>query len=149
MEKAYFKMYLFLCWGRDGGNSSSGESKWRLPWGLLCETSGRRKLCMIPCHSCYIYRIWRSKEVGGSHNLGWQCKVQGGGGGGGVGGGKFFGDGSFQHVILLYWNFIVRLAGYCKVFYRIPPLFPILLLFYLFCTYLSKFARLKVQFKVS
>ena len=60
------------------GNSSSGGSKWGLPWGLLCGTNGRRKECVMPCHSCYIYRIWRSKEVGGSHNLGWQCNVQGG-----------------------------------------------------------------------
>ena len=46
---------------------------------------------MTPCHSCYIYRIWRSKEVGGSHNLGWQCKVQGGGGGG-----NFYGEWEFS-----------------------------------------------------
>ena len=25
---------------------------------------GRRKLRMVPCHSCYIYGTWRSKEVG-------------------------------------------------------------------------------------
>ena len=36
-----------------------------------------------------------------------------------------------HHIILLYWNFIVSLTGYCKTFYRILPLFLILLLFYL------------------
>ena len=25
---------------------------------------GRRKLCMVPCHSCNVFRTWRSKEVG-------------------------------------------------------------------------------------
>ena len=34
------------------------------------------------------------------------------------------------YVILLHWNFIVSLNGYCKFFYRILPLFCILLLFY-------------------
>ena len=24
---------------------------------------------MLPCHSCYIYRTWRSKELGGSKSL--------------------------------------------------------------------------------
>ena len=34
---------------------------------LLCETSGRKDLCMVPCHSCHIYGIWttRSKKVRG------------------------------------------------------------------------------------
>ena len=38
---------------------------WGLPWGLLCGASGRKELCMMPCHSCHIYRIWisRSKKV--------------------------------------------------------------------------------------
>ena len=30
---------------------------------------------------------------------------------------------------------IVSLTGFCKLFYRIVPLFPILLLSYLFCIY--------------
>ena len=34
--------------------------------GLLERTSGRRKLCMVPCHSfSVIYGTWRSEEVGG------------------------------------------------------------------------------------
>ena len=39
-------------------------SAWGSKLGLLCGTSGRRKLCMMPCHSCHIYGIWKSKEVG-------------------------------------------------------------------------------------
>ena len=27
-------------------------------------TRGKRKLCVVPCHSCYIYVTWRNKEVG-------------------------------------------------------------------------------------
>ena len=23
-----------------------------------------KKLCLVPCHSCYIYGTWRSEEVG-------------------------------------------------------------------------------------
>ena len=40
-----------------------GRSKRVLPWGLLCGTSGKGILCMVPCHICQIYGIWRSKEV--------------------------------------------------------------------------------------
>ena len=50
------------------------------------------------------------------------------------GGGNFNGKGGSHYLILLYWNFIVCLTGYCKRFYRIP-LFPIFLLSYLFCIY--------------
>ena len=57
--------------------------------------------------------------------MGWQCKPQGGT--------IFMGKRDSHYVILLYWNFILSLIGYCKLFYRILPLFPILLLFYLFC----------------
>ena len=32
----------------------------RFAWG----TGGKRKLCIVPCWSCNIYKIWRSK-VGG------------------------------------------------------------------------------------
>ena len=58
-----------LCWcvqRKVGELVQTGGSKWGLPWGLLCGTSGRGKLCMVPCHSCHIYGIWRSKEVGDS-----------------------------------------------------------------------------------
>ena len=121
-----------LCWGKGGRVSSAYRSKWGLLWGLLCGTSGRRKLCMVPCCSCHIYGIWRRKKVektlkSSSHRLGWQCKPQGGT--------IFMGKRGSHYVILLYWNFIVSLTGYCKLFYRILPLFLILLLFYLFCIY--------------
>ena len=64
MEKAHFKVSLFLCCGRGTGNSSAWGEQVRAALNLLCGTSGRRKLYMVSCHSCYIYRIWRSKEVG-------------------------------------------------------------------------------------
>ena len=41
-----------------------GGSKRGLPSGLLCGTSGNRKLCMARCHFCHMYVIGRSKEVG-------------------------------------------------------------------------------------
>ena len=43
-----------------------------------------------------------------------------------------WGRGFSHYVILLYWNFIVSLTGYCKNFCRMP-LFTILLMPYLFC----------------
>ena len=39
-----------------------------------------------------------------------------------------------HYIIVLHWNFIVSLTGYCKRFHRIY-LFPIILLFSLFCIY--------------
>ena len=56
-------MFLLVRWGKAGRVSSGWRSKWGLPWGLLCETSCWSKLCMVPCHSCHIYGIWRSREV--------------------------------------------------------------------------------------
>ena len=47
----------------------------------------------------------------------------------------FMGKGDSHYVILLYWNFIVSLTGYCRLVYRILTLFSILLLFYLLCIY--------------
>ena len=41
--------------------------------GLPGGTAVRRKLCMVPSHSCYIHATWKSKEV-----------VRGGGGGVGL-----------------------------------------------------------------
>ena len=53
-----------------------GGCKWGLPWSLLCGTTGMRKLCMVPCHICHIYEIWRN--IGGECFeviiWGWQCK---------------------------------------------------------------------------
>ena len=47
---------------------------WGLPWSLLNGTgSGRKEVCMVPCHSCHMYGIWTksSFEGGdGSHKRG-------------------------------------------------------------------------------
>ena len=58
--------YLLLCQGWGGELLLSGKgSKWiAWPRRLSCGSGGRKKLCMLPCRSCHIYRIWRSKKVG-------------------------------------------------------------------------------------
>ena len=104
-------------------------SAWGSKLGLLCGTSGRRKLCMMPCHSCHIYGIWKSKEVGKALKPLFGVAMQA------IRRKNFYGKEGSYYVMLLYWNFIVSLTGYCKLFYRILPLFPILVLFYLFCMY--------------
>ena len=50
------------------------------------------------------------------------------------GGWRGVGRGRSYHVTLLFINFIVSLTWYCKSLYRIP-LFPILMVFCLFCIY--------------
>ena len=125
-----------LCWcvkGKVGELVQPGGSKWGLPWGLLCVTSGSRKLCMATCLLIVVIfmRFGETKGWGDALKSLFEVAVQatrkdsfnGKGGGGPL------------YVILLYWNFIVSLTGYCKLFYRILPLFPILLLLYLFCFY--------------
>ena len=77
-------------------------SMWGLPWGLLCGTSVRKELCMVPCHSRHIYEIWtsRSKKVWGmlkSHLLGVAIKSQN--------------LGSLCNTAVL-WNLIASLTGY-------------------------------------
>ena len=55
-----------LCWCVEGEMVEFIQpegSNWWLSWGLLCGTSGMTKLCMMHCHICHIYGIWRSKEV--------------------------------------------------------------------------------------
>ena len=81
--------------------------KWGLTWGLLCRNSGRGELYIVRQHSCLIYGIWMSKEVGNTLKLSFGCGNT---------------------------SFILSLTGYCKRLSRIS-LFPILLLFYLFCIY--------------
>ena len=126
MEKVHFKMSLLVCWGNGGRVNSAWGSK----WGLLCGTSGRRKLRMVPCHNFHIYGIWWSKKVGKALKSSFGVAMQA------IRRDNFYWKkrGSY-YVILLYWNFTVSLTGYCKLFYGILPLFPILLLFYLFCIY--------------
>ena len=57
-------MFLLVCEAEVGELFQAG-GMWRLLWGLLCGTSGRMDLCIVPCHSCHIYGIWtsRSKKV--------------------------------------------------------------------------------------
>ena len=100
-------------------------SKQGLPWGLLCGTSGRRKLCLMPCHSCHICGIWRSKRWGDALKSSFGVTMQA------TKGDSFYGERGFSSSntenLLYYWDW--------KTFYRILRLFPILLLFYLFCIY--------------
>ena len=58
-----------------GHGSSTWGSKWGLPWGLLCRNNGKRKLCMVLCHLCHIYGIWRSKG-GGRFEVIWGVAMQ-------------------------------------------------------------------------
>ena len=89
-----------------------------LPWGLLCGTSGRMDLCMVPFHSCHVYGIWtsRSKNVWGmlkSHRLGVAMQVKKGG--------SFIGK-TCSHCVMLYCETLLQvlLGIYCKRFYWIP-----------------------------
>ena len=120
-----------------GRGSSAWGSKWVLPWGLLCRTSGKRKLCMVPCHICHIYGIWR--RGGGclksSFGRGNMQPIRGRDDFNGEGGLGFS-----LYVILLCWNFIV--TRYCKRFRWILP-FPRFLLFHLLC--ILRLARPKVK----
>ena len=36
------------------------------------QTRGNRKLCKLPCHSCYIFGTCRSKTVGGFKVIVWK-----------------------------------------------------------------------------
>ena len=102
---------------------------WGLPWGLIFGTSGRKDLCMVPCHSCHIYGIWtsRSKKVWGmfkSHQLGVVIQLT-------KGWTLFIGKANCHCVILLYCETLLQavLGIYCKKFYLLH-LFTIQLLFY-------------------
>ena len=44
------------------GELVQSSGKGGLPRDLLCGTSGRRELCMVPYDSCHIYGIWRSRS---------------------------------------------------------------------------------------
>ena len=119
---------LLVCEGEVGELVQPG-GMWGLPWGLLCGTSGRKDLCMVPCHSCHIYEIStsRSKKVWGmlkSHQLGVPMQVT-------ERGTLLIGKGGWNYVILLYCEILLQvlLDIYCKIFYWIL-LFTILLLFY-------------------
>ena len=102
-----------------------------LPWGLLCGKSGRKDLCMVPCHSCHTFVGFGqagAKRCGGCLKFiswGWRCKSQKGA--------LFIGKAVSHYVILLYCETLLQvlLGIYSKRFYWIP-LFTILLLFYVF-----------------
>ena len=95
-----------------GQRTSAWGSKWGLPWGSLCGTSGKRKLCMVPCNICHIYGIWRGRGggrfeviiLGGvamqATRRGFNFNAEGG-------------VGFSLYVIVLCWNFV---TGYCKKF---------------------------------
>ena len=108
-----------LCWGKGGRVSSAYRSKWGLLWGLLCGTSGRRKLCMVPCCSCHIYGIWRSKKVektlkswfGVAMQATWRDNFSG------KEGSSFCNTAVLKLYSKSYWVL--------KLYYRILPLFPI------------------------
>ena len=64
----HIKSCFLVWWGRDG------ELVWlrkSIAWqrGLLALTRVRRKLCMVPSHSCHIYGTWRSKETEGGFKV--------------------------------------------------------------------------------
>ena len=128
---------------RERWESSTWGSNWRLLWGLFYGTSGRRKLCMVPCRSYHIYGIWRSKEVGKALKSSFEVAMQA------TRRSKLYGNEGFSlcntDVLKLYWSF----TGYCKLFYRIlytsfpyiTAVLPVL--------NLLRLARPKVPFKVS
>ena len=95
---------------------------------------------MVTCHSCHIYRISRSKEVGGHFKV-----IIWDGNASYKKGTILMGKGDSYYVILLCWNFIVSLIRNCKIVYRILPVFLILLLFYLFCIYEIDKAKSTIQ----
>ena len=116
----------YLCWcveGEVGGVSSV--------WGQVPGTSvGGMKLCMVPCHSCHTYRIWRSKGVGDDLKSSFKVATQA------TKRGEIFwgkaGRGcSPCNTAVSKFSFP---TGHCKRSYRIP-VFTMLLLFYLFCIY--------------
>ena len=87
---------------------------WGLHWGLLCGTSDRKDLCMMPCHGCHIFGICtsRSKKVWGCLkviNWRWRCQWQKGG--------SFHREGGFSLCKTAeLWNFIASLTGYIYIY---------------------------------
>ena len=84
---------------------------------------------MVPCHSCHIYEIWRSKAVGKALKSSFRVAMQA------IRKDNFYEKEGFslRNTVVLKLN--CESYWYCKSFYRILTLFPILLLFYLFCIY--------------
>ena len=129
MEKVQFKMPFLVYWAKGGRVSSAWGSKWELPWGLLCGTSGRRKVCMVLCCSCHIYGIWRSKEVEKTLKLSFGVAKQA------TKRENFYAKEGFSLCNTAVSKLYCKSYFLLKLCYRKLPLFPILLLFYLFCIY--------------
>ena len=129
MEKVHFKMSFLVYWRKGGRLSSVWGSKWGLLWGFLGGTSGRRKLCMMPCRSCHIYGIWRSKTVEKTLKWSFGVAVQA------TRRDNFYGKEGFSLCNTTVLKFSCKSCWVLKLYYRILPLFHILLLFYLFCIY--------------
>ena len=108
-RRDFCKNALLVC-EREVGELLQSGGMWGMPWGLLCGTSGRKELCMMPCHSCNIYGIWtsRSKKVWGILkiiNWGWRYKSQKGD--------SFHREGRFSLCnSAVLGNFIASLTGY-------------------------------------
>ena len=84
---------------------------------------------MVLCHNCHICRTWRSREVGDDLKPSFWVVTEA------TRRENVYGKGGFSlyNTAALKLNFIVSITGYCQTFYRILPLSPTLLLFYLFC----------------
>ena len=113
------------------GELVQSGGKWIVLQGGLPGTSvGGMKLCMVPCHSCHTYRIWRSKGLGDDLKSSFKVVTQA------TKRGEIFwgkaGRGcSPCNTAVSKFSFP---TGHCKRSYRIP-VFTMLLLFYLFCIY--------------
>ena len=84
---------------------------------------------MVPCHS-YTYGIWRRKErkeVGKALKQSFGVEMYA------IKRRSFYGK---KEAFSLCNTAVLKIfTGYCKLFYRILPLFLILLVLYLFCVY--------------
>ena len=106
MEKVHLYKYPFWCGEGDMCELVQPGGKWGLPWGLFCETSGRRELYMVLYHSFHIYGIWtsRSKTCGGRFKFikwGQQCNSKRGW--------LFIGKEVSHYVTLLYCETLLSL----------------------------------------
>ena len=135
---------MFSWDARENGGVSSILLHLRTALRLICGTSDRKDLCMVPCHSWHIYGIWnsRSKKVWGilkSHQLWVVMQVR-------KWGTLFTGKTPRHYVILLYCETLLQilLSINCKRFCWIP-----LFTLYYCCFTCLRLAKPRVQLKVS
>lgn len=57
-------MCFLVCWGREGQLIKPEMQLNSLAKRFARQIGGRKKLCMMPCHSFHVYGTWNSKEVG-------------------------------------------------------------------------------------